>query len=138
MPVQRLVGHLSELGFSPYEARCYAGLLGAGPQTGYAIAKLTGVPQPKVYETLRRLVARGAAERLIGPPTRFTAIDPATLLDAMATTYAASIAGARAAAAELSAATRAAELPAGNRTAPGLSAATRATVEPVAADLSVQ
>jgi sugar-specific transcriptional regulator TrmB len=102
MPVLRLVGHLRELGFSPYEARCYAGLLGAGAQTGYAIAKRTGVPQPKVYETLRRLVARGAAEQLPGPPTRFTAVDPATLLDGMATAYAAAIAGARAAAAEVS------------------------------------
>lgn len=100
MPVQRLVRHLSELGFSPYEARCYAGLLGAGPLTGYAVAKSTGVPQPKVYETLRRLVARGAAEQLPGPPIRFLAVDPEALLDRMANAYAASIAGARAAAAE--------------------------------------
>ncbi|GAA4600732.1 sugar-specific transcriptional regulator TrmB [Actinoplanes octamycinicus] len=101
MPVQRLVGHLRELGFSPYEARCYAGLLGAGAQTGYAVAKLTGVPQPKVYETLRRLVARGAAEQIPGPPTRFAAVDPKLLLDRMAGAHAASIAGARAAAAEV-------------------------------------
>ncbi|WIM98463.1 helix-turn-helix domain-containing protein [Actinoplanes oblitus] len=101
MPVQRLVGHLCELGFSPYEARCYAGLLGAGALTGYAVAKRTGVPQPKVYETLRRLVARGAAEQFPGPPTRFTAVDPKLVLDRLASAHAASIAGARAAAADV-------------------------------------
>ncbi|AEV82959.1 hypothetical protein ACWT_1940 [Actinoplanes sp. SE50] len=101
MPTQRLVAHLRELGFSPYEARCYAGLLGAGPLTGYAVAKLTGVPQPKVYETLRRLVARGAAEQAPGPPIRFTAVDPQDLLNRLAAAHAAQIAAVRAAAEQL-------------------------------------
>ena len=72
---------LSNLGFSQYEARCYVGLLGLEPQTGYAVAKTTGVPQPKVYEALRKLVARGAARQLPGEPVRFAAIEPETLLD---------------------------------------------------------
>ena len=40
-----LVQLLHELGFSQYEARCYVGLLGQEPQTGYSVAKATGVPQ---------------------------------------------------------------------------------------------
>ena len=71
---------LSALGFSQYEARCYVGLAGA-PQTGYAVAKVTGVPQPKVYEALRKLVARGAARQLLGEPVRFAAVPPSELLD---------------------------------------------------------
>lgn len=72
---------LSSLGFSQYEARCYVGLLGLEPQTGYAVAKTTGVPQPKVYEALRKLVSRGAARQLSGEPVRFAARDPDALLD---------------------------------------------------------
>ena len=77
----RFAEALSTLGFSQYEARCYAGLLGMGPQTGYAVSKTTGVPQPKVYEALRKLVSRGAARQLPGEPVRFTAVDPEALLD---------------------------------------------------------
>ena len=72
---------LASLGFSQYEARCYVGLLGLEPQTGYAVSKTTGVPQPKVYEALRKLVSRGAARQLPGEPVRFAAVDPAALLD---------------------------------------------------------
>ena len=72
---------LATLGFSQYEARCYVGLLGLGPQTGYAVAKRTGVPQPKVYEALRKLVSRGAARQLAGEPVRFAALDPDAVLD---------------------------------------------------------
>lgn len=75
--VERLV----ELGFSQYEARAYVGLLGAAePMTGYALSNATGVPQPKVYETLRRLARKGVAVMLGGEPARFVALPPAQLL----------------------------------------------------------
>jgi len=57
-----VIAALTELGFSQYEARTYAGLIGREPMTGYAVAKDTLVPQPKVYETLGRLVERGAVD----------------------------------------------------------------------------
>jgi len=76
-----LLDSLQGLGFSQYEARCYVGLLNKEPQTGYSVAKSTGVPQPKVYEALRKLVARGAAFELTGSPTRFLPSPPASLLD---------------------------------------------------------
>lgn len=71
---------LAELGFSPYEAKLYVGLLRFGPQTGYALSKATGVPQPKVYETLRRLEAREGALKLAGNPVRYVAVPPDSLL----------------------------------------------------------
>ncbi len=47
---------------SGYEAKAYVALLGAGePLNGYEVAKLSGVPRSTVYETLAKLVARGAA-----------------------------------------------------------------------------
>lgn len=76
----QFVQSLLELGFSQYEARCYVGLLGPEAQTGYGVAKLTGVPQPKVYEALRKLVSRGAARELTGEPVRFVAVPPEELL----------------------------------------------------------
>jgi sugar-specific transcriptional regulator TrmB len=76
----RFTDTLLELGFSQYESRCYVGLLSPGPQTGYAVSKATGVPQPKVYEALRKLVSRGAARQLPGEPVRFAAVPPQRLL----------------------------------------------------------
>lgn len=80
-PRADLVQALHDLGFSQYEARCYVGLLHHEPQTGYAVAKATGVPQPKVYEALRKLVSRGAAHEVAGTPVRFLPTPPGRLLD---------------------------------------------------------
>src|SRR5579859_3072830 len=74
---------LTRLGFSQYEARTYVGLLMSGGATGYALANDTGVPQPKVYETLRRLVDRGAARLTGEQPARYAAVPPAELLKAL-------------------------------------------------------
>src|SRR5258706_377161 len=38
-PESAVIGALVDLGFSQYEARTYAGLIGRGPMTGYAVAK---------------------------------------------------------------------------------------------------
>jgi HTH-type transcriptional regulator, sugar sensing transcriptional regulator len=76
----RVTAALTELGFSQYEARTYAGLIGREPMTGYAIAKDTLVPQPKVYETLGRLVERGAVIQVSGSPAKFVAVPPDRVL----------------------------------------------------------
>jgi sugar-specific transcriptional regulator TrmB len=78
---------LTELGFSQYEARTYTGLIGREPMTGYAIAKDTLVPQPKVYETLGRLVERGAVMRLGGTPAKFVAVPPDRVLGQLERTF---------------------------------------------------
>lgn len=47
---------------SGYEAKAYIALLTAGePLNGYEVAKSSGVPRSTVYETLAKLVGRGAA-----------------------------------------------------------------------------
>jgi sugar-specific transcriptional regulator TrmB len=75
------VQQLVELGFSHYEARAYLGLLGQDPMTGYALANVTRIPQPKVYETLRRLVHKRVAVQVGDDPARFVAVPPAHLLE---------------------------------------------------------
>lgn len=53
---------LKNAGLSGYEAKAYVALLGAGEAiNGYEVAKRSGVPRSTVYETLAKLVARGAA-----------------------------------------------------------------------------
>jgi HTH-type transcriptional regulator, sugar sensing transcriptional regulator len=84
---QELAEALFELGFSQYEAKCYVGLMNREPQTGYRVSKSTGVPQPKVYETLRRLVTRGVVREIAGDPTLFSAIPPSDLLGQLKSTF---------------------------------------------------
>jgi sugar-specific transcriptional regulator TrmB len=83
----RVIAALTDLGFSQYEARTYAGLIGREPMTGYAIAKDTLVPQPKVYETLGRLVERGAVLQVSSSPAKFVAVPPARVLSQLETSF---------------------------------------------------
>src|SRR5919198_5567178 len=78
--VARAVEQLSGLGFSQDEARAYVGLLGAEPMTGYALANRTRIPQPKVYETLRRLEDKEAVVRVGDEPARYVAVPAEQLL----------------------------------------------------------
>jgi sugar-specific transcriptional regulator TrmB len=78
-----IVERLTRLGFSLYEARTYIGLIINGEQTGYGLSNLTGVPQPKVYETLRRLAERGAVIQTADKPATYAAVPAEQLLDAL-------------------------------------------------------
>ncbi|MFJ9411191.1 TrmB family transcriptional regulator [Streptomyces sp. NPDC101393] len=78
---------LVELGFSQYDARAYVGLLGKEPLTGYALSNVTGIPQPKVYETLRRLTSRGAVVKVGDSPARFAAVAADQLLGHLETDF---------------------------------------------------
>lgn len=78
--VAKAVEQLTALGFSQYEARAYVGLLGAEPMTGYALANHTRVPQPKVYETLRRLEDKEAVVRVGDDPARYVAVPAERLM----------------------------------------------------------
>jgi sugar-specific transcriptional regulator TrmB len=86
---------LTQLGFSQYEARTYVGLLMSQGATGYSVANDTGVPQPKVYETLRRLVQRGAAVLTSERPARYSAVPPQVLLSALEKEFGAKVKAAR-------------------------------------------
>lgn len=62
MSFDEVIDRLQHLGMSGYEAKAYLALIGAGePLNGYEVAKRSGVPRSTVYETLAKLVARGAA-----------------------------------------------------------------------------
>jgi sugar-specific transcriptional regulator TrmB len=60
--MEDIVSQLRDVGMSGYEAKAYVALLQFGrPVNGYEVAKRSGVPRSTVYETLAKLVARGAA-----------------------------------------------------------------------------
>jgi sugar-specific transcriptional regulator TrmB len=78
--MESMVERLTRLGFSLYEAKAYVGLLANGEQTGYALSNLTGVPQPKVYETLRRLLEQGAVIQTSEKPAMYAPLPAEQLL----------------------------------------------------------
>jgi len=64
---QRAQELLKSVGMSAYESRCFIALVGsATPLNGYEVAKVSGVPRSAVYESLQKLVARGAALMVAG------------------------------------------------------------------------
>ncbi len=81
-----VVEQLQRLGMSGYEAKAYVTLVGAGqPLNGYEVAKRSGVPRSTVYETLGKLVAKGAAYELRGSDdaTDYLPLPPRSLLERM-------------------------------------------------------
>ena len=54
-----VIGVLTNLGFSDYEARAYVALLQRNPANGYELAKRSEVPRGNVYAVLQKLEDRG-------------------------------------------------------------------------------
>ncbi|WP_085520998.1 TrmB family transcriptional regulator [Tuberibacillus sp. Marseille-P3662] len=53
--MEEVIDTLRELGLSRYEAKIYIALLSNQPSNGNNIAKVSGVPTPKVYEALQKM-----------------------------------------------------------------------------------
>jgi HTH-type transcriptional regulator, sugar sensing transcriptional regulator len=58
----------------------YGALLGLGPATGYQVARAARLARANAYAALEGLVARGAAARSAGRPTRYRPADPHALV----------------------------------------------------------
>jgi predicted transcriptional regulator len=50
---------LERFGLSTYEAKAYLAAVGQAPLTAYKLARLSGVPRPRIYEIVDRLLAKG-------------------------------------------------------------------------------
>ena len=86
MSQQNVIGELQRLGMSGYEAKAYVALVAAGsPLNGYEVAKRSGVPRSTVYETLGKLVGRGAAYEVRAGQASvgYISLPPSALLDRM-------------------------------------------------------
>lgn len=73
---------LERLGLTGYEIRSYATLLADGPQNASALSAGAGVPHSKVYEALTGLEGKGWVRSDDSRPTVYTALSPATGLEA--------------------------------------------------------
>ncbi len=80
MPEQ-LFQILTKLGFTEYEAKTYLALLQQSPLTGYAVARLSGVPRSKIYEVLGNLVERGDVLASYGEPVQYVPKQPKELIE---------------------------------------------------------
>jgi sugar-specific transcriptional regulator TrmB len=72
---------LNHLGFTEYEAKAYLALLQQSPLTGYAIARVSGVPRSKIYEVLGSLVDRGDVLVSYGEPIQYAPRPPKELIE---------------------------------------------------------
>lgn len=68
---------LEFLGLTAYEIRVYDAILRHPHSRVPEIARLSKVPQPKVYSTLKRLIERGLCESHLGPINQYSALEPA-------------------------------------------------------------
>jgi sugar-specific transcriptional regulator TrmB len=94
MSVDSVIAQLQDLGMSGYEAKAYVALVSAGrPLNGYEVAKFSGVPRSTVYETLAKLVGRGAAYEVRGEEgaTDYLPLPPQSLLGRMRREFDASV-----------------------------------------------
>src|SRR6266567_3940443 len=94
MSVDGVIAQLRDLGMSGYEAKAYVALVSGGrPLNGYEVAKFSGVPRSTVYETLAKLVGRGAAYEVKGAEnaTDYLPLPAASLLGRMRREFDASV-----------------------------------------------
>lgn len=76
-----LIGELTQIGFTEYDARVYLALLREHPSTGYQISKTSGVPRSMAYASLARLDGRGAVLKTTsGKVTHYRPLPPEVLL----------------------------------------------------------
>jgi sugar-specific transcriptional regulator TrmB len=67
---------LDFLGLTAYEIRVYDAILRHPFSRVPEISRISRVPQPKVYSTLKRLIERGLCENHLGPINQYTVREP--------------------------------------------------------------
>lgn len=76
-----LIAHLQRIGFTQYEAQVYLALTRAGALNGNEISHASHVPSSKTYETLRKLIGKGAVASFAeGDTIRYVALPPAQVV----------------------------------------------------------
>lgn len=78
--IESIEKELRKFGLSSYEAKAYVALLKYGSMTSTELAKKAGIPQPRVYDVVRRLERKGLVVVAEGHPARYYALDPPTSL----------------------------------------------------------
>ena len=71
----------NEFGLNTYEAKSYMSLLEKNNLTAVEVAKISGVPRARVYETLENLMEKGLCRAIPGKVKKYGAVDPIVLKD---------------------------------------------------------
>ncbi|MCX7614652.1 MAG: hypothetical protein N2Z65_02715 [Clostridiales bacterium] len=74
--MERMIQVLRRFNYTESEAKVYLSLLQNGPQTGYEVSKISGVPRSKVYNVLEMLVNRGVVVTTPGSKTVMYKAEP--------------------------------------------------------------
>jgi HTH-type transcriptional regulator, sugar sensing transcriptional regulator len=77
-----LIGHLQRIGFTQYEAQIYITLARGGALNGNEISRASHVPSSKTYETLRKLLGKGAVASFAeAESTKYVALPPVQVIE---------------------------------------------------------
>ncbi len=74
--MERLIQVFRQFNYTESEVKVYITLLQNGPQTGYEVSKLSGVPRSKVYNILEMLINRGVVVTSQGNKTVIYRAEP--------------------------------------------------------------
>ncbi|ASJ07925.1 TrmB family transcriptional regulator [Thermococcus siculi] len=78
---------LREFGLNEYEVRAYLTLIKNGPLTAGELAALSEVPQPRIYDVIRTLMAKGFVTTSQGRPKQVIPLNPESVMEAMKRRY---------------------------------------------------
>jgi len=82
-----MIGQLTKLGLTSYEAKTYVALTRRGSSTAAEVARLAGVPRQRIYDVLASLVEKGFASTRPGTVVKYVATPPKQALDSLLTTH---------------------------------------------------
>ncbi len=87
MEGREIEARLKEFGLNEYEVRAYLTLIKSGPLTAGELATLSKVPQPRIYDVIRTLMAKGFIITSQGRPKRVIPLSPDLVMDALKKRY---------------------------------------------------
>ena len=74
--MKEVIGDLTELGLSEYEAKVYSAMLVQDLLTASDITKIGGVPRGRVYDIINQLIDKGFCVTVPGVVKKFRAVNP--------------------------------------------------------------
>jgi sugar-specific transcriptional regulator TrmB len=83
MDTGNLVGQLTRLGLTSYEAKAYLALIRRDSSTAAQASRLAEVPRQRIYDVLASLVEKGFASSRPGAVVKYAAVAPELAVDAL-------------------------------------------------------
>ena len=86
--MQEIAEYLDKLGLNKYEKNVFIFLLNRGPKKAVEIADYAGVPRPRIYDILSKMIRDGLVFKETTNPAIFGLIDPSISFDLLAAKFA--------------------------------------------------